>query len=100
MQLSDDGQAGLLWFYLFILDYPVTYLLYEPLSNNAIMQNLVDYWYTVGNSQGPNIRALIIIGIFGTIYWYLIGWLIFKVIEKIKANKSFNSDGAHDAPPG
>lgn len=53
------------------------------------MQSLVDYWYSIGNNQGPNIRALIIFGVFGTIYWYVIGWIVRKIITKLKTNSSY-----------
>ena len=99
VQSSTDGQAGFAWFPFFFIDYPVGYLLYEPLSNNELMQGLVEYWYTVGNNQGPNIRAFIIYGIFGTLYWYAIGWLIKIIIVKIKANKALKRDSAKDAAP-
>ena len=99
VQSSTDGQAGFVWFPFFYFDYPVGYLLYEPLSDTELMQELVDYWYTIGNNQGPNIRALIIFGIYGTLYWYAIGWLIKIIIVKIKAKKLSNLIGAENVPP-
>ena len=73
VQSSTDGQAGFAWFQLFILDFPTGPLAYEALGNNELMTNLIDWWYTIGNHQGPNIRAIILFGIFGTLHWFFLG---------------------------
>jgi hypothetical protein len=88
VQFSDDGQAGFLWFLFFYLDFPVGQLAYDSIGKLNVISNLIDWWYTIPNHQGPNIRALIIFGVIGTLYWYLIGLLLSFVISKIKANKA------------
>jgi hypothetical protein len=68
VQSSADGQAGFVWFLLFKLDYPTGGIAYELLGSNPLMESLTDWWYTIGNGQGLNLRALILFGIFGTLH--------------------------------
>jgi hypothetical protein len=52
-----------------------------------------------GGAASPNIRAQIIFGIFGTLYWYAIGWLIKIIIVKINAKKLSNLIRAENVLP-
>ena len=69
--MSGDGQAGFAWFPFFLLDWPSGDLAYTLLGATRPMSALVDWWYRFG--QGPNIRALLLFGLFGGLQWFLIG---------------------------
>ena len=73
VQFSCDGQAGFAWFLFNKIDYPAVPIGYWVVGDAVWMQNLVEYWYTIGCGQGQNIRAFIVVGLFGGIYWFLIG---------------------------
>jgi hypothetical protein len=85
VQFSTDGQAGFVWFAFFALDYPTGTLAYELLGNIGPMTALIDWWYTIGNSQGPNIRALILFGIFGSLHWFFVATLVAAVLQRLRA---------------
>jgi hypothetical protein len=90
VQSSTDGQAGFAWFVLFSLDYPTGQIAYELLGSNWLMSNLIDWWYTVGNHQGPNIRSLILLGIFGTLHWFIITALVTAALQRIRSFRHGN----------
>jgi hypothetical protein len=83
VQFSADGQAGFAWFPFFILDYPTGQLAYDLLGNIGPMTALIDWWYSIGNGQGPNIRALILFGVFGTLHWFCVATLITYTIQNL-----------------
>jgi hypothetical protein len=87
VQNSTDGQAGFIWFSLMTLDYPTAGIAYRFLGNIRPMIALVDWWYGIGQGQGPNIRALILIGLFGTLHWLLVGAAFTWVIENLCRRK-------------
>jgi len=63
---SGEAQAGFVWFIFLTLDFPTSSIVYD----------IADYfdidWYQFGN--GPNVRALVLLGIFGSIHWFIISW--------------------------
>lgn len=83
VQFSTDGQAGFAWFALFSLDYPIGSLAYKLLGNISPMTALIDWWYSIGNSQGPNIRALILFGIFGSLQWFIVAALGASALQRL-----------------
>ncbi len=83
VQFSTDGQAGFVWFAFFALDYPAGSLAYELLGNIGPMTALIDWWYTIGNSQGPNIRALVLFGIFGSLQWFIFAALVAAALQRL-----------------
>lgn len=83
VQFSADGQAGFAWFPFFVLDYPTGPIAYELFGNLAPMTALIDWWYSIGNNQGPNIRALILFGIFGSLQWFCVVTLITYAIQDL-----------------
>lgn len=85
VQFSKNSQSGFVWFAFFYIDYPVASVAYTLLEKNVIMSNLIEWWYTIGNHQGPNIRAIIIFGIFGSVQWFIIGWLFTFVVKNISS---------------
>ena len=85
VQLSTDGQAGFEWFVLFALDYPTGHVAYELFGSNWLMGNLIDWWYTVGNHQGPNIRSVILFGLFGTLHWFVVAALVTAALQRIRS---------------
>ena len=87
VQNSTDGQAGFVWFLLMQLDFPTVGTAYRLLGSTQPMLALVDWWYSVGNGQGPNIRALILIGLFGSLHWFVIGATVTWVLEKLCRRK-------------
>lgn len=84
VQFSTDGQAGFVWLAFFALDYPIGSLAYELLGNIGPMTALVEWWYSIGNGQGPNIRALILFGIFGSLHWFFIAALVAGVLQRFR----------------
>lgn len=82
VQFSTDGQASFVWFPFFVIDYPTGNLAYEFLGNTAPMAALIDWWYSVGNHQGPNIRAFILFGVLGSLHWFALAALIAAAIRK------------------
>jgi hypothetical protein len=87
VQNSTDGQAGFVWFLLMQLDFPTVGIAYRLLGSTQPMLALVDWWYSVGNNQGPNIRALILIGLFGSLHWFVIGATATWVLQKLCRRK-------------
>jgi len=83
VQTSTDGQAGFAWFALFALDYPTGQVAYDLFGSNWLIGNIIDWWYTVGNQQGPNIRSLILFGIFGTFHWFVVAALVTAALQRI-----------------
>jgi hypothetical protein len=80
VQSSSDGQAPFAWMLLDapwlllnVADYSLVSLAYRFREGNPLIGNLLDWWYSVGNHQGPNIKALLMYGIFGSAQWFLIG---------------------------
>ncbi|MDO8262211.1 MAG: hypothetical protein Q7T21_03190 [Gallionella sp.] len=83
VQFSTDGQAGFVWFAFFALDYPTGSLAYELLGNISPMTALIDWWYSIGNNQGPNIRALILFGILGSLHWFFVAALVAATLQRL-----------------
>lgn len=92
VQNSTDGQAGFAWFPLMHLDFPTVGIAYRFLGDIQPMSAIVDWWYSVGHGQGPNIRALILIGLFGSLHWFIIGAGITWILEKLWRRKSAGLD--------
>jgi hypothetical protein len=82
VQFSADGQAAFVWFPFFVIDYPTGSLAFEFLGNSAPMATLIDWWYSIGNHQGPNIRAFILFGVLGSLHWFALAALIAAAIRK------------------
>lgn len=88
VQFSQDGQAGFAWFFFNKIDYPAVNIGYWAVGETHWMRSLVEFWYTIGYGQGPNIRAFIVVGLFGGLYWFLVGFalciLVFCLKYKVK----------------
>lgn len=82
VQFNTDGQAGFVWFPFLMLDYPTGPLAYELLGNTRPMTALIDYWYSVGSSQGSNIRALLLFGIFGSLHWFFVVAFVTAALQR------------------
>jgi len=78
VQTSSDGQAGFGWFPMFAIDWPSAQIAFDLFGNNRLMTSLTEWWYGVGQSQGPNLRALLLFGIFGTAQWFAVGMILSK----------------------
>ncbi len=91
VQISNDGQAGFAWFFMFDLDYPTAEIAFNLLGRTTTMLYIIDWWWSVSYNQGPNIRALLLFGIFGTLHWFLIGFSIFKIFSFLKSKLWFKT---------
>lgn len=85
VQLSDEGQAGFAWFFMFELDYPTAQFFFNLFEDSQIMQVIIDWWWSFAGNQGTNIRALLIFGIFGTLQWFLVSSALGLLLQKLWA---------------
>jgi len=69
---SDDGQTVFLYFPFFVVDAPFVPLALFAEGKFGFLTPMTEWWYSKGY-QGVNLRAFVLIGVFGGLQWFLLG---------------------------
>ena len=69
---SDDSEAVFLYFPFYVVDAPFVPLALFAEGKLGFLTPMTEWWYSKGY-EGVNLRAFVLIGVFGGLQWFLIG---------------------------
>jgi hypothetical protein len=80
------AQGELAWAVFFLLDLPISLILFPWLSSTPPMRMLFDRGYQLVGS-GPNLRAFAVIALAGGLQWFVVGCCVGALVSRCRAGR-------------
>ena len=77
---SKDGQAVFVYFPFFEIDAPTVPWVMAAEGRWGFLSAITHWWYARGH-QGVNLRAFILIGLFGGLHWFVLGYILARTVS-------------------